>query len=132
MKTEQLLEFKFIDDLIYYDGPIISLGLIQDDSPVLQIWCDVNHEENYNLYAYAFLRKEDFQLFVDAEKSYFNVLKDSQEIVVFKYNGKAYDFSVMPHAEFLSNYGPQEDSSMADDLIDFRKSLEAFYIKDSV
>lgn len=132
MKTNQLLNFKFIDDIIYYDGPIISLGLTQENSPVLEIWCDVNREENYHIYAYAFLREEDFQPFVEANKSYFNVLRDSQEIVVFKYNGQAYDFKVISQDEFLSNYGPKEDSSLAEDLIDFRKSLENFYRNESL
>ena len=132
MKTEKILDFQFIEDIVYYDGPLVSLGFSENNEPVLQIWCDVNHEENYNLYAYAFLNKEDFQAFVDAQKSYFNVLKDCEEIVVFKYNGNAFDFSVISNDLFLLNYGPKEDVSLSEDLIDFRASLKSFYNKESV
>lgn len=132
MKTDKLLDFKFIEDIIYYDGPIISLGLTQDDKPVLEIWCDVDREKNFNLYAYAYLKEDDFQPFINAEKSYFNVLKDTVEIVVFKYNGEAFDFEVMNNDFFIENYGPKESSDLSLDMIDFREKFQAYLQKESV
>lgn len=126
MKTEKLLKYTFIKELLYYDGPIISLGITNNKEPVLEIWCDTNHQENYNLYAYAFIQKEDFQPFVDAKKSYYNVLKDAQEIIIFKYNGEAFDFSIMSNEDFISNYGPKPTADMNNDLIDFREALAEF------
>lgn len=132
MKTEQLLKYKFIKELLYYDGPIISLAITENNEPVLEIWCDTNYEENYNLYAYAFMQLEDFQPFVDAKKSYYNVLKDAQQIVTFKYNGEAFDFSVMSNEEFLSNYGPRESADMNNELIDFRQAYEEYQAKEQL
>ncbi len=132
MKTDKLLDFKFLEDIIYYDGPIISLGLTQDDKPVLEIWCDVDREKNFNLYAYAYLKEDDFQPFINAEKSYFNVLKDAVEIVVFKYNGEAFDFEVMNNDFFIENYGPKESSDLSLDMIDFREKFQAYLQKESV
>lgn len=132
MKTQKLLEYKLINELLYYDGPIISLGITENNEPVLEIWCDTNREENYNLYAYAFMQQEDFQPFVDAKKSYYNVLKDAQEIVIFKYNGEAFDFSVMSNEEFVGNYGPKPTADMNDDLIDFRKAWAEYQSKEKL
>lgn len=132
MKTDKLLDFKFLEDIIYYDGPIISLGLTQDDKPVLEIWCDVDREKNFNLYAYAYLKEDDFQPFINAEKSYFNVLKDAVEIVVFKYNGEAFDFEVMNNDFFIENYGPKESSDLSLDMIDFREKFQDYLQKESV
>ena len=132
MKTQKLLEYKFINELLYYDGPIISLGITKNNEPVLEIWCDTNREENYNLYAYAFMQPEDFQQFVDAKKSYYNVLKDAQEIVTFKYNGEAFDFSIMNNEEFVGNYGPKPTADMDDDLIDFRKAWAEYKSKEKL
>lgn len=130
MKTQKLLEYKFIKDLLYYDGPIISLGITENQEPVLEIWCDTNREENYNLYAYAFMQPEDFESFVAAKKSYYNVLQDAQEIVTFKYNGEAFDFSIMSNDEFVSNYGPKPTADMDDDLIDFREAWAQYNTKE--
>lgn len=132
MKTEQLLKFKFIEDIFYYDGPLISFALTEDNTPVLEIWCGLNREENYNLFAYAFLREEDLHPFLHADKSYFNVLKNCSEIILFKYKDKAYDFTVISSLEFLENYGLTEESSFAIELIELRKSLDAFYTKESL
>lgn len=132
MKTDKLLDFKFIEDIIYYDGPIISLGLTQEDKPVLEIWCDVDREKNFNLYAYAYIKEEDFESFINAKKSYYNVLKDSLEIVVFKYNGEAFDFEVMSNDFFVEHYGPQEDSDLSLDLIDFREKFQAYLTQESI
>lgn len=132
MKTDKLLDFKFLEDIIYYDGPIISLGLTQDDKPVLEIWCDVDREKNFNLYAYAYLKEDDFQPFINADKSYFNVLKDAVEIVVFKYNGEAFDFEVMNNDFFIENYGPKESSDLSLDMIDFREKFQDYLQKESV
>ena len=40
-------------------------------------------------------------IFINAKKSYYNVLKDSLEIVVFKYNAEAFDFEVMNNDFFI-------------------------------
>lgn len=132
MKTEKLLEYNFIKDLLYYDGPIISLAITKNNEPVLEIWCDTNYEENYNIYAYAFMQVEDFQPFVDATKSYYNVLKDAQQIVTFKYNGEAFDFSIMNNDEFVSNYGPRESADLDNDLIEFRTAYAEYKAKEQV
>lgn len=126
MKTNKLLEFTFLEYILYYDGPLISLGLTQDNSPVLEIWCNEDREKNFNLYAYAFMKEEDLQPFIDAEKSFFNVLKDSLEIIVFKYDGKAFDFEVWNNEDFLKEYGPKEHSDLNKDLIDFREKFNVF------
>lgn len=126
MKTNKLIEFKFLEDIVYYDGPLLSLGLTQDNVPVLEIWCDVEKEQNFHIYAYAFIQEEDFNPFINGEKSYLNVLKDSSEIIVFKYSEVAFDFEIMNNEEFIIKYGPKESCDLNDDLIDFRPKLKAF------
>lgn len=127
MKTNTLIEFKFIKDIFHCQWALISLGFMQDDTPVLEMWCDINDEKDYNLYAYAFIRPEDLKPFINSEKSYFNVLKDSNEIILFKYNDKAYDFEIISNENYLHQYGPQESSDLSEDLINFREALEQFY-----
>ena len=129
MKTNKLIEFKFLEDIIDYEGPLLSLGLTQDNSPVLEIWCDVEKEKNLHIYAYAFIQKEDFNPFINGKKSYLNVLKDSIEITVFKYSEVAFDFTIMKNEEFIVKYGPKESCDLNEDLIDFRKLLEDFSAK---
>lgn len=68
MKTDKLIEFKFIKSILYYEWAYLSLGLMQDDTPVLELWCDVDYEKNYNQYAYIFIRPEDCQLLIEAKK----------------------------------------------------------------
>ena len=84
MKTDKLIDFKFFEDIIYYDGPLLSLGITQDNLPVLQIWCDINNADKYNLYSYVFINKDDLYSFINGEKSYLNVLKNSDEIIINK------------------------------------------------
>lgn len=129
MKTNKLIEFKFLEDIIDYEGPLLSLGLTKDNSPVLEIWCDIEKEKNFQLYAYAFIQEEDFKLFINCKKSYFNVLKDSIEIITFKYDGKAFDFKVMINKDFIEKYGPNENCDLTEDLSNFKKSLEEFSAK---
>lgn len=127
MKTNKLIDFKFLKDIIYYDGPIISLGITQENIPVLEIWCNVDYDKKINFYAYAFIKEEDLIPFINAEKSYFNVLKDSEEIIFFKYNGEnAFDFEVVNNIQFINDYGPKEDSDLSLDLQDFRVFFEEY------
>lgn len=120
------LDFKFIKDIIYYDGPLLSLGITQENNPVLVVWNDIDHEENYNLYSYIFIRQEDLYPFIHAEKSFYNVLKDSDSIVSWKYNGEAYDFEVTDIEYYLSNYGPKTTANLEKDFIDFLPDFNAF------
>jgi len=130
MKINKLIDFKFLKDILYYDGPIISLGLTNDNLPVFEIWCDENKENNINIYAYVFITHNDFQLFINFYKSYFNVIKDSLEIVLFKYNGEAFDFQIVSNEKFITNYGPQDDSDSCLDLINFRNHYLKFNEKE--
>lgn len=127
MKTNKLINFKFLKDIIYYDGPIISLGFTQENFPVLEIWCNVDDEKKINFYAYAFIKEADLIPFINAEKSYFNVLKDSEEIILFQYiEDNACDFEVINNLQFLSDYGPEEDSDLSLYLEDFRAFFEEY------
>lgn len=119
MKTNKLLDYKFIQDILYYDGPLLSLGILQDGTPVLQIWSDCTDE--YNLYAYAFMRPDDLQPFLNVQKDYYSVLQDSLEIILFKYNEEAYDFQVISNQKFIEQYGPKPGFALEDDLLDFKE-----------
>lgn len=123
MKVTELLKFKFLEELVYYDGPLLSIGVTEDNQPVFEVWLNINREEKYSLYAYVFIRPEDFYPFIQDEKMYFNVLKDSLSITAWKVNQEYYDFEEMSVEYFLENYGPNETVSLNDDLIDFREKL---------
>ena len=34
MKRNTLIDFKFLEDIMWYDGPLLSLGITQDDEYV--------------------------------------------------------------------------------------------------
>lgn len=53
-------------------------------------------------------------------------MKDSLEIILFKYNDTAYDFEVINKEVFLNKYGPQETCDLNEELIEFRKNLVNF------
>jgi hypothetical protein len=63
-----LLQFKFQEDILYFEGLLLSLGITEDNLPVLEIWCD--QEDEYNIYAYAYIKQEDLKPFINEEKSY--------------------------------------------------------------
>lgn len=122
----QEIKFKYIDDILYYDGPLISLGFTDDNTPVLQECVDM--KEKYGLYAYVFIRNEDVWDLLEHKKKYYDVLKDSYRVVMFKYYQKEYDFEEIDVASFLENYGPEPDVSLHGNLQEFCAKLED-YIK---
>lgn len=130
MQINKLLDFKFIKDIIYYDGPLISLGITQDNQPVLEVWNDMNRDENYNLYSYVFIQQEDLYPLINGEKLFYDVLKDSTTIISWKYNGQAYDFETTDVDYYLANYGPKKTVSLEKDFIDFIPAFNAFLEQD--
>lgn len=130
MQINKQLDFKFIKDIIYYDGPLLSLGITPDNIPVLEVWNDINREENYHLYSYVFIREEDLMPFINCEKLFYDVLQDSKAIITWKYNGEAYDFEETNIDDYLANYGPKKKVSLEKDFIDFLPSFNAFLEQD--
>lgn len=128
MKTTKPLEYKFIKDLIWYDGPLLSLGITENNEPVFEIWIDQDNEENYSKYAYVFIKPEDLEPFLKNEKLYYEVLFDSEEIITWKYNKEKgyFDFKKEDKVEHLKEYGPKEDVSLANDIIYFMPHYEEF------
>lgn len=124
------IEFKFIEDIIYCDGSLLALGITDNNQPILIAWMDIDYEKNYNEYAYIFIKEEDLDLFLNEKKLYYEVLRDSHNIIAFKYNGEKYDFKEMQHNEYLKKYGPKEKVSLKEDLIDFRVLYQQFIEKE--
>lgn len=127
MQKNNKLNFKFIQEIIYHDGPLISLGITEDNLPVLKMWLDVNREEKYNVYAYVFIREEDLLPFVNNEKLYYDVLRDSHKIISWKYGTQMFDSQEMSHEYFLAHYAPtKKDVSLDSDLAEFRPAFYDF------
>lgn len=125
----QELNFKIIKDIFYYDGPILSLGITSDNQPVLQLWCDQNIEENFNLYAYIFISQKDLESFIQGKINYYQVLKNNLSITIFKYNGQYFDFETIDTDCFMKNYGPKEDSSFIDEIAEIKDKFSYFITK---
>lgn len=127
MKTQQLLDFEFLEDILYYDGPIISLGMTAKKEPVLLIWCDRNIEEYFNLYAYVYIREQDLNPFIHGLLSYYQMLSQASEIILFKYDGnKSFHFQILDNDSFIHQYGPQPNADLSSDLIDVKEKLISF------
>lgn len=120
------LNFKIIEDIFYYDGPILSLGITSDNQPVLQLWCDEDREKNFNLYAYIFISQKDFESFIQGKINYYQVLKNNLSITTFKYNGQSFDFKNIDTDYFMQNYGPEEDSSFIDEVTEIKDKFTDF------
>lgn len=132
-QINQEIKFKYRQDIIEYDcGSLLSLAVTDDNIPVLEVWLDTDRE-TYNLYAYVFMRKQDVMPFVQDQKFYFDVLKDSERIVAFKYNSekKYHEFHEMDKQYYLKNYGPKKSVSLKDDLVEFNESFNQFLEKDA-
>lgn len=131
------IHFKILEDICYYDGPIISIGLDDDDNPILQIWCDQvddtknseGHINGYGIYAYAYMRKEDLVPFLNDDKLYADTLLDSDKIVLFKYFNQPYDFEEINQKEFVEKYGPVEGCRLGKSLIEARSSILPYLLQ---
>ncbi len=128
MKTQQILDFEFLEDIIYYDGPILSLGITEKKEPVLMIWCDRDTEKNFNLYAYVYIREQDFNPFIHGLLSYYQTLSQASEIIIFKYDGnKAFHFQILDNDLFIEQYGPKNPNvDLTNDLIQVKEKLISF------
>lgn len=125
----QSLTFKFKKTIIFYDGPLLSLGITEDNEAVLEVWVDENSEKRYSKYSYIFLKKEDFEPFIHDQKSYHDVIQDSRQIVYYKHDGKSsYDFEEIDPTTYLEEYGPTKSVSLQNDLIMIREHLNMFYL----
>ena len=128
MKQNTLIDFKFLEDIMWYDGPLLSLGITQDDKYVFVVWCDVNYEKKFNTYAYIFLSDKDVQPFLNGDINYYQTIKKSNQILMFDYFGddNNINFKSMDINQYLNEYGPQPDSDLKDELIDFLPKLNNF------
>lgn len=126
------LEFKFLEDIIYYDGPIISLGITYNNEIVLFEWLDFDDDTKINIYCYAFIKQEDFLPMMNDEKLYYHVLQESNLIIGWKFKEKAYDFEVWEAQWFVENYGPTPTVRLKDDLDMVREKLLTFLETDPV
>lgn len=126
LKTDKKIDFLFVENILYYDGPIVSLGLTKEKIPVLEIWCDFNSDSKINTYAYAFIKSEDLNDFIEGKKSYFNVLKDCEQILTFNDKENDNDFKVIENNYFIKNYGPVEFADLTEKLIKFKIKYDEF------
>jgi hypothetical protein len=102
-------KFQLLEDIIEYDGPFISLGITEEKQYVFEIWCDIDDEKKYNLYAYVYPRYHDMQLLLAGKLDYYTTLLQADKFITFKYNGNYYDFQTISNHDFLAKYGPQPD-----------------------
>lgn len=133
------IDFKIIEDICYYDGPIISIGLDHDDNPILQIWCDEviiddtktpeGYVNGYGIYAYVYMRKEDLLPFLNDEKLYADTMLDSHKIILFKYFKEPYDFEEINKKEFVEKYGPVEGCRLGHSLLDARNVIVPYLLQ---
>lgn len=124
------LDFKFWEDILYYDGPLLSLCITEDKTHVLMPWADRvdNEVESYNLYAYIYLSQELTEQFLNGEKNYYQAVKESEKIITWKHNGLVpdFDFKLVSVEEFLEKYGPKETSDLAEDVVEVKTAYEKF------
>ena len=103
--------FIHFDDILYYDGPLLSIGLTENHQVMLQVFCDC--DDDFNYYVNVSIPKKEIELFIDSKLSYYDVLPHCTNLSAFKTNATGYEFWCnMSLAEFLENYGPQPDSNV--------------------
>jgi hypothetical protein len=119
------IKFKVLEDIIYYDGPIISLGLLEDNTPVLME--ELGRDKEYGQYSYIFIQPEDLMPLLRCQKSYYDVLSHSRGAYIWKYqNGKAFDYQKINIEQFLSEHGPEKSASLDHFLSGFAQKFEQY------
>ena len=129
MITKQL-DFKFWEDILYYDGSLLSLCITQDKTHVLMSWADKveNEVHSYNLYAYIYLTQDLAQQFLNGEKNYYQTIKESEQIITWKHSSAlpGFDFTLIAVEDFLEKYGSKETSELFEDVIKIKHAYEKF------
>lgn len=126
-KRDKKLKFNFLDDIMYYDGPLISLGITEHDEPVLQIWIDETEDQKRTVYAYVWLTKENLQDLLYGDKTYYKILSSCEEIMTWEYDGqKSLNFKKIEKKDYLEKYGPKEHVTLTRDMIDVREKYKKY------
>ena len=119
----KLITFDKVATILYYDVPLLSLGVTDDKKYMLLIFCDT--QLNHTIYAYAEINKFAAQAFISGKVNYFKTLINSK-ITLFNYkDDEGFNFRKISAMSFIDKYGPDIDV----DLTEYLEESQTVFIE---
>lgn len=81
--------FVYIQDVIYYDGPLLSLFENEQEEPHLVLWCDC--DDTVNRWMRIALTKEDYDSYIDGKVSLLTIIQKQKSVVFYEIFAKCED-----------------------------------------
>ena len=116
LSRNQFPEYTWNTDIVYFDGPLISLYKKNDGPDALFFWVDSN--QRHNRWAVAEISRRDLSAYLKEELSLLEVIKKNQHIYFFdtSQNGRRTKFQYVSLKNFPQSYLPEKDSFLYKDL----------------
>lgn len=106
-------DYKHIEDLLYYDGPLLSLFEDSAHSKYLYLWVDCNG--SFNRWCIIPINESTCNLLREQQMTLYNVIVDANWLILFNVNhdGKATDGIKIDACDMPDEYMPSKDSYLA-------------------
>lgn len=103
-------------DLIYFDGPLLSLFKGVEDSDALFLWLDC--DDKRNRWCIIPVDREALWSFLKKEKSLFEVFNDCSDFIIFNSGkkGRRTGYTLTSKDCFPKDYAPDPESFLTDDI----------------
>lgn len=116
ISRQQFPEYTWNTDLIYIDGPLISLYKRNDGPDALFFWVDSSH--THNRWAVAEINRPDLREYLNGKKSLLEIIKKNNKIYFFNTSatGRRTKYYLINSVDFPSEYLPDSDSFLFEEL----------------
>lgn len=106
-------DYKHIEDLLYYDGPLLSLFEDDAQSKYLYLWIDCN--DVFNRWCIIPIDEITYNMLRDQQMTLYNVIVNAKWLILFNVNhdGKATDGIKIDAVDMPEQYMPSKDSYLA-------------------
>ena len=113
-----------VEDLIYYDGPLLSLYKTHDGTPVIRVWLDVN--DDFNLWANVEVSYSAMCDYLAGRLSLTGLVKQSRRIMQYKQDDtrSRYDEATLSIKCYLKDYAGTEDNTVSEPCLEVIKRFD--------
>lgn len=81
--------FLYIEDIIYHDGPLLSLFEDERQESHLVLWCDC--DDTVNRWMRVSVSKEDYASYIDGKVSLLTIIQKQKSVVFYEIFAKCED-----------------------------------------